>query len=171
MVSLDCGVYNGVDTTAMSKADELRAMRERRSGAAANPAKTSRGGGESNERASRPATAADEQRRTAAQYGVGTAVVRIPKAKANVSGLRPKAGVATSPRETWGAKVIEFATAILYGDSEHRKWLLEASDAFAAGRPLPVLRPRPKSNDCPVCVARRQAKSASMAKWRAKKDG
>lgn len=51
-----------------------------------------RGGGESNERASRPASAADEQRRPTAQG------VRVPKAKADMSGQRSKVGVATSPR-------------------------------------------------------------------------
>lgn len=55
-----------------------------------------RGGGESNERASRDA--ANEQRRSAAQHGVDTAGVRVPKAKADVSGLRSKVGVATNPR-------------------------------------------------------------------------
>ena len=48
-------------------------------------AKSSRGGGES---------------RTAAQHGVDTAGVRVPKAKADVPGLRSPAGVASGPRET-----------------------------------------------------------------------
>ena len=47
-------------------------------------AKSLRGGGES---------------RTAAQHGVDTAGVRIPKAKADVSGRRSIAGVASGPRK------------------------------------------------------------------------
>lgn len=42
--------------------------------------------------------------------------------------------------EAWQSKVIEFARAVLHGDDEHRKWLLEAADAFVNGRPLPPPR-------------------------------
>lgn len=60
----------------MAKADDLRAMRERKF-APAKPAKTSRGGVES---------------RHAAQHDVDTA-------QADVSGIRSRAGVAPGPRD------------------------------------------------------------------------
>ena len=59
------------------KENQIRALWEAR-------LKSSRGGGES---------------RPAAQHGVDTAGVRVPKAQADVSGLRSKAGVASGPRE------------------------------------------------------------------------
>ena len=73
------------------------------------PNKSSRGGGES--------------RGTAAQHGVDTAGVRVPKAKADVSGLRSKAGVTSSPRE---AKQVS-------GDGQEERHLLGGHMATSSG--------------------------------------
>lgn len=45
--------------------------------------------------------------------------------------------------------VISFARAVQHGDDEHRRWLMEAAEAFVAGKPLPAVRqlsPSPTEN-------------------------
>jgi hypothetical protein len=37
-------------------------------------------------------------------------------------------------------EVRAFAKAVLHGDDAHRAWLLEAAEAFIAGKPLPAPR-------------------------------
>src|SRR3712207_4499958 len=39
-----------------------------------------------------------------------------------------------------GDAVREFAQAALHGDDEHRAWLMEAAEAFVAGKPVPPAR-------------------------------
>lgn len=131
----------------MTKADDLRVMRERRFQKAklAKPAKSSRGGAE----------------------GRAIAVTATLSKKGSLG--KAEAGIEPGPRETvnWGDKVVEFATAVLHGDEEHKKWLLSAAASFVDGKPFP--KAKKSVAKCTVCEARRQAKSASMAKWRASK--
>lgn len=51
----------------------------------------------------------------------------------------------TPAAEPCQSLILEFATAILHGDKEHRDWLMEAAAAFNARAPLPP--PRGKGID------------------------
>lgn len=45
--------------------------------------------------------------------------------------------------------VREFTLAILHGDDEHRKWLMEASECFILGKTLPEPRGKGTANPGP----------------------
>lgn len=46
----------------------------------------------------------------------------------------------TEQRAARAFDVLMFAKAILHGDAEHRKWLMEAAKAYSYGQPLPPAR-------------------------------
>lgn len=50
-----------------------------------------------------------------------------------------------TPMEFAANRIRAFAKAILHGDAEHRRWLLDAAEAFIEGRrPLPPSKPKSK---------------------------
>jgi len=59
---------------------------------------------------------------------------------------RAKEFAALAATPAVGGEVLKFAQAVLHGDDEHRKWLLDAALAFVAGEPLPLPRAAPPAS-------------------------
>lgn len=141
----------------MSKADELRALRESRFGTVAKPAKSSRGAKASTRKSVAGEGGAQMPLSVETDPATGGTARKASMARSTkLDKPQPGKEHRPGPRETDLAGRVRALAGIHPDLNEAARELLNKVADVLSG------------DGCPLCMARRQAKRASMAKWRAK---